>query len=114
MTFASKNPDDKLEQLRRSSLLEFEHLKSPEHPTAPLRAMPEHSVDLGTHSSPLETGGAADVSTFDFAAKEKPAASEKPVFTLPDFGADGATGTSEDVLSPKEQTEKVLSPKQEQ
>lgn len=76
--------------------------------------MPEHSVDLGTPGSPLGTGGTADVSAVDSASKEKPVATEKPIFTVPDFGADSATGTTEDVLSPKEQTEKVLNPKQEQ
>jgi glycogenin glucosyltransferase len=30
--------------LRRSSLIEFEHLKKDEHPNPPLRALPEHSV----------------------------------------------------------------------
>lgn len=39
-----KNPNEKLEQLRRSSLVEFEHLKNDSHPDPPLRALPEHSV----------------------------------------------------------------------
>lgn len=39
-----KNPNEQLEQLRRSSLVEFEHLKKDEHPNPPLRALPEHSV----------------------------------------------------------------------
>lgn len=39
-----KDPQERLEQLRRSSLLEFEHLKSPEHPEPPRRALPAHSV----------------------------------------------------------------------
>jgi glycogenin glucosyltransferase len=46
-----KNPEEKLEQLRRSSLIEFEHLKSPNHPKAPLRKLPEHSVDMGPSAS---------------------------------------------------------------
>jgi glycogenin glucosyltransferase len=112
--YASKNPEEKLEQLRRSSLLEFEHLKSPEHPTAPLRALPEHSVDHGASGAPLTTDGAAAAPVVDSAAKEKPAATEKPVFTVPDFGSDGAAEKTEDVLSPKEPTERVLSPTQEQ
>ncbi|KAL5374616.1 hypothetical protein DPSP01_011797 [Paraphaeosphaeria sporulosa] len=48
------NPEEKLEQLRRSSLIEFEHLKSPNHPKAPLRKLPEHSVDLGPPSNPSQ------------------------------------------------------------
>jgi glycogenin glucosyltransferase len=39
-----KNPEEKLDQLRRSSLIEFEHLKKDEHPNPPMRALPEHSV----------------------------------------------------------------------
>ncbi|CAO2653327.1 Nn.00g027380.m01.CDS01 [Neocucurbitaria sp. VM-36] len=39
-----KNPNEKLDQLRRSSLIEFEHLKKDPHPDPPLRALPEHSV----------------------------------------------------------------------
>ncbi|EMD90264.1 glycosyltransferase family 8 protein [Bipolaris maydis ATCC 48331] len=38
------NPEEKLDQLRRSSLIEFEHLKKDEHPDPPLRELPEHSV----------------------------------------------------------------------
>ncbi|KAF2824882.1 nucleotide-diphospho-sugar transferase [Ophiobolus disseminans] len=38
------NPNAKLEQLRRSSLAEFEHLRKESHPDPPLRALPEHSV----------------------------------------------------------------------
>ncbi|KAF2202383.1 nucleotide-diphospho-sugar transferase [Delitschia confertaspora ATCC 74209] len=41
---AEWDPEERLEQLRRSSLLEFEHLKSPVHPQPPLRELPEHSV----------------------------------------------------------------------
>ncbi|KAL5438591.1 hypothetical protein PMIN07_011666 [Paraphaeosphaeria minitans] len=48
------NPEEKLGQLRRSSLIEFEHLKSPNHPKAPLRKLPEHSVDLGPPSNPYQ------------------------------------------------------------
>ena len=39
-----KNPVQMLDQLRRSSLSEFEHLKKDEHPNPPLRALPEHSI----------------------------------------------------------------------
>jgi glycogenin glucosyltransferase len=49
-----KNPEEKLDQLRRSSLIEFEHLKKDEHPNPPMRALPEHSVvgekEAGTSS----------------------------------------------------------------
>ncbi|KAF1834763.1 nucleotide-diphospho-sugar transferase [Decorospora gaudefroyi] len=38
------DPEEKLDQLRRSSLIEFEHLRKDEHPNPPLRALPEHSV----------------------------------------------------------------------
>ncbi|KAI4714435.1 hypothetical protein J4E89_000115 [Alternaria sp. Ai002NY15] len=38
------NPEEKLDQLRRSSLIEFEHLKKDEHPNPPMRALPEHSI----------------------------------------------------------------------
>jgi glycogenin len=40
-----KDPDEKLEELRRSSLVEFEHLKSAQSTSRKLsdRAMPEHS-----------------------------------------------------------------------
>jgi glycogenin glucosyltransferase len=39
-----QNPDARLEQLRRSSLVEIEHLTKDPHPDPPLRALPEHSV----------------------------------------------------------------------
>ncbi|KAF9690834.1 hypothetical protein EKO04_011040 [Ascochyta lentis] len=51
------NPEAKLEQLRRSSLVEFEHLKKDEHPDPPLRALPEHSVLGDEHGEELEVGG---------------------------------------------------------
>ncbi|KAL1600724.1 glycogenin glucosyltransferase [Paraconiothyrium brasiliense] len=60
------NPEEKLEQLRRSSLIEFEHLKSPNHPKAPLRKLPEHSVDLGPpsiHSAKAQPSDAPIVSS---------------------------------------------------
>jgi glycogenin glucosyltransferase len=44
LTLSFKNPEEKLDQLRRSSLIEFEHLKKDEHPDPPMRALPEHSV----------------------------------------------------------------------
>jgi glycogenin glucosyltransferase len=55
-----KNPEEKLDQLRRSSVIEFEHLKKDEHPNPPLRALPEHSVvdakDENTAHVPLSRG----------------------------------------------------------
>ena len=53
----SKNPGAKLEQLRRSSLVEIEHLRKDEHPDPPLRALPEHSVLGDEHGEELEVGG---------------------------------------------------------
>lgn len=52
-----KNPEAKLEQLRRSSVVEFEHLTKDEHPNPPLRALPEHSVLGDEHGEELEVGG---------------------------------------------------------
>jgi glycogenin len=98
-----KKPEEKLEQLRRTSVLEFEHLKSPDHPQPPLRALPAHSVPTGETTSPLKnTDTATDKSTAtDTTAKA--AANDKPVFKELDFGGDGATaGAKEDVLSPTE------------
>lgn len=57
-----KNPNAKLEQLRRTSLVEIEHLTKDPHPDPPLRALPEHSVledkDVTT-SRPPQSGGAS-------------------------------------------------------
>lgn len=55
-----KDPEERLEQLRRSSLLEFEHLKSPEHPEPPRRKLPAHSVP-----GPGGYEGAAAPESFD-------------------------------------------------
>ncbi|KAH4258411.1 hypothetical protein HBI70_231530 [Parastagonospora nodorum] len=38
------NPEARLEQLRRSSLVEIEHMTKDPHPDPPLRALPEHSI----------------------------------------------------------------------
>jgi glycogenin glucosyltransferase len=92
-----KNPEEQLDQLRRSSVLEFEHLKSPEHPTAPLRDLPEHSVD-SAELHHLSLDGTADAN--------KTNGAEKPLFKEPDFGAEKEMetriGAAEDVLSPTE------------
>jgi hypothetical protein len=55
-----KNPNAKLEQLRRSSLVEIEHMTKDAHPDPPLRALPEHSIleDEPTHPAGL-SGGAS-------------------------------------------------------
>jgi len=138
--------------LRRSSLLEFEHLTQPEKKQPPpLRELPEHSVPtprdkqaLHHHIEPV--GGGASVGLgLDQAtvlgmdepqkgseasegkgeeesekaqiAEPTPvapaaAATEKPIFKGPDFGADGATdertgffngAADEGVISPTEQ-----------
>jgi glycogenin glucosyltransferase len=59
-----KNPDARLEQLRRSSLVEIEHLTKDPHPDPPLRALPEHSVlqdeETSVAHSALGGGGELD------------------------------------------------------
>lgn len=51
---------EKLDQLRRSSVIEFEHLKKDEHPNPPLRALPEHSVlDEKSLEGPASLDGAS-------------------------------------------------------
>ncbi|KAJ4399647.1 glycogenin glucosyltransferase [Didymella pomorum] len=62
------NPEVKLEELRRSSVVEFEHLKKDEHPEPPLRALPEHSVLGDEHGEELQVGGVV------VAKSERPAA----------------------------------------
>jgi len=132
------NPNAKLEQLRRSSLAEFEHLTKDPHPDPPLRALPEHSteqeegVSAQTHSS-----GGGHISSLDGAAKsqepEKPSESTQPslsglssvsgsdqhqiqsgnmTFTLPDFSkaapVEAPLAAKEDVLSPTQETEQKV------
>jgi len=48
----AKDPEEKLEELRRSSLAEFEHLKATQTASRKLsdRAMPEHSA-MPAHST---------------------------------------------------------------
>lgn len=103
-----KNPEAKLDQLRRSSLVEFEHLKKDEHPNPPLRALPEHSIQGDEHGEELEVGGivvaksdrpAARFSTRQTSAEQTassqhttPSSSQKSKrgnkvgFTMDDFG----------------------------
>ncbi|KAJ4361810.1 glycogenin glucosyltransferase [Neocucurbitaria cava] len=70
------NPNEKLNELRRSSLIEFEHLKKDPHPDPPLRALPEHSVltenDAEASHVPL-SGGASPhgINHFDGASEKK-------------------------------------------
>jgi len=119
MTF--KNPEEKLDELRRSSLIELEHLKQPNHPMAPLRELPEHSVGLPESAvrDNVKRGlddpvglhdGAQDAKSNDTMLLGK--AAENPssgttLFKEPDFGANGAGDRStedvplrEDALSP--------------
>ncbi|KAF2656158.1 hypothetical protein K491DRAFT_715547 [Lophiostoma macrostomum CBS 122681] len=105
-----KNPEEKLEQLRRSSVLEFEHLKAPIHPTAPLRELPEHSVvpenstehDHVDGKVPFGSDGSADAKIDSLSASNKSSGTEKPLFKEPGFGAETTTARAEDVLSPSE------------
>ncbi|KAH9873298.1 hypothetical protein J1614_005696 [Plenodomus biglobosus] len=53
------NPLEKLDELRRSSVIEFEHLKQDEHPDPPLRALPEHSILEGPNASHTPLGAAS-------------------------------------------------------
>ena len=109
----SKNPEEKLEELRRLSLLEFEHLKSPEHPTPPLRELPAHSVPkretsghhtgAGSPRRSVKTDGAKDGE--GVAEEEK----EAPIFRELQFGGDGSADgeggsglEKDDLLSPTE------------
>jgi glycogenin glucosyltransferase len=100
-----KNPVQKLEELRRSSLLEFEHLKAPVHPEPPLRALPEHSVPGpgAPRSSSAEYGldGASDPNPTP--AEQKPATPDKPVFKEPDFSGESTIPKSEEILSPTQE-----------
>ncbi|KAF1958111.1 nucleotide-diphospho-sugar transferase [Byssothecium circinans] len=115
---AEWDPEEKLEQLRRSSLLELEHLKSPNHPQPPLRRLPEHSVptpEEKSKSSPPKLEQLDDKQTATTNTNQDTAATasaqattEKPMFKLPDFGADGANDAKED-SPPKED---ILSPSQ--
>jgi glycogenin glucosyltransferase len=93
-----QNPNARLEQLRRSSLVEIEHLTKDPHPDPPLRALPEHSVledeekpvahpGLSGGASPQGLaqfggldGAAMGIARVDFAQKlESRTTSEKPI-----------------------------------
>ncbi|KAJ4304817.1 glycogenin glucosyltransferase [Kalmusia sp. IMI 367209] len=123
------NPEEKLEQLRRSSLLEFEHLKSPNHPKAPLRQLPEHSVGLRPSSINLSKGKTPALPDDEHAPHEPDqppgyytlvddknteastanTPADKPLFKAPDFGSDG---TNDNKLEEIPSHEQALSPTQ--
>ena len=111
--FYIKNPEEKLEQLQRSSLLEFEHLMAPDHPVAPLRELPEHSVPIEStatrHSITPSHDGTTDAKRTELGLKEPSISADAPIFKDPDFGSKntnggetGPTVPTEDALSPTE------------
>lgn len=126
-SICAKNPNEKLEQLRRSSVLEFEHLKHPDHSHPPsLRGLPEHSVpaDTAVHhhiTSPRihEFDGASDKSVEPVAAKETASTPSLSTPNPPDSGVgvsfkelvfgseEKSDAKTEEVAAPKED---VLSP----
>ncbi|KAL5116434.1 glycogenin glucosyltransferase [Pleosporales sp. CAS-2024a] len=128
------NPTAKLEELRRSSLVEFEHLTKDPHPDPPLRALPEHSVLEDEPTPPAGLSGGASphgldvllnqtsisqlqtvtsASSISFAqsmeiqsTSEEHIQSSSTTFKLPNFGQDGAGDVPrENVLSPTEAKE---------
>ena len=84
-----QNPEEKLDQLRRSSLIEFEHLKKDEHPNPPLRALPEHSVvdsnDRKTSHVPLSGGSTPHGLMGLDGANDQPIPASFPSITEKDF-----------------------------
>lgn len=123
-----KNPEEKLDELRRSSLIEFEHLKKDEHPDPPKRALPEHSVDTKAESTDASEGTAKAsglddttastkpqalpaISSKDFAASREPSGGEQvqagaTTFTVPVFDDDSPSAEAEGaILSPTQTTE---------
>ncbi|KAF1843120.1 glycosyltransferase family 8 protein [Cucurbitaria berberidis CBS 394.84] len=87
LSSASANPSEKLDQLRRSSLVEFEHLKNDEHPNPPLRALPEHSVvtEYDTVTSNIPRSGSTSppgVDSVDGASERKIARSPAPAASM--------------------------------
>lgn len=123
-----KNPEAKLDELRRSSLIEFEHLKKDEHPDPPLRALPEHSTEDKTASDEATEGSAKapeldgakdstkteavpDISSKDFAASEPASGGDQvqageTTFTVPVFDDDSPSLKAEgQVLSPTQANE---------
>lgn len=123
-----KNPEEKLDELRRSSLIEFEHLKKDEHPDPPKRALPEHSIETKTESADasedvakasalddtkdsIKTQPLSDISSKDFAADSELPGGEQvqagaTTFTVPVFDDDSPSVEAEDaVLSPTQTRE---------
>ena len=85
-----KNPEEKLDQLRRSSLIEFEHLKKDEHPNPPMRALPEHSVvekkEAGTSFGLDGANDQAVPGSFPHVAEKDFASSDPAPDVRPGFG----------------------------
>ncbi|KAF2091795.1 glycosyltransferase family 8 protein [Saccharata proteae CBS 121410] len=130
---ADWNPEERLEQLRRSSLLEFEHLKSATAAAAntPQRNMPEHSVPTeaakekqDVQQQPVLSGGATQHGMTPTAAESNTTAAESsasqtqnatPIVTAPGgltfrepaFSSQPGTTT---VSKSEAQQEEVLSP----
>jgi glycogenin glucosyltransferase len=101
-----KNPAEKLDELRRSSVTEFEHLKQPNHPMAPLRELPEHSV--GPVAQPDDRIDSSQGLSSSERTAEKPPPG-KPLFKEPDFGSDGSSDQKLEGVPPREE---LLSPTQ--
>jgi len=84
------NPEEKLDQLRRSSLIEFEHLKKDEHPNPPMRALPEHSVvekkEAGTSFGLDGANDQAVPGSFPHVAEKDFASSDPAPDVRPGFG----------------------------
>ncbi|KAF2742753.1 glycosyltransferase family 8 protein [Sporormia fimetaria CBS 119925] len=97
------NPNEKLEQLRRTSLLEFEHLKSPNHPVPPLRALPQHSVPSPKESGKEQAPAAVDGTSETTDSTKTTTASAKPVFTEPNFDNGATTRKTEEIFSPTQE-----------
>jgi glycogenin glucosyltransferase len=79
-----QNPEEKLDQLRRSSLIEFEHLKKDEHPNPPLRALPEHSV-VDSSDAPMSGGSSAPGLMGLDGANDQPVPGSSPNIAGKDF-----------------------------
>ncbi|KAJ4361002.1 glycogenin glucosyltransferase [Didymosphaeria variabile] len=94
------NPEEKLEQLRRSSLIEFEHLKSPNHPKAPLRKLPEHSVDLGPPSNHPSKAKTSDPSLVSSSGPAMGGTDAKDVASSSGAPEDSNKGITKDLANP--------------
>jgi glycogenin glucosyltransferase len=113
LSFVLKNPDEMLEQLRRSSVLEFEHLKSPDHPQPPLRKLPEHSVPKPSTSVQHHVGPGSPMGGSEDVMKEigfAPGRDAKPVFKELHFGNDGTSDGDVENSTEKASVGDVVSP----